>query len=151
MCQHSQSIRLRLRPKGIMYLKYQRVRMLTLIIILMIWRIFLCCCQWIEFVSSYLENDARKLTENEKNIKGAWVLISKPTVFCTILLPCMNFQLILPCQQQLDYVFSSSAIALRIRLSWNWWKKVHTNRIRAQAQELLEVYTSDFWLQLMFS
>lgn len=89
--------------------------------------------------------------KRKKNIKGAWVLISKPTVFCTILLPCMNFQLILPCQQQLDYVFSSSAIALRIRLSWNWWKKVHTNRIRAQAQELLEVYTSDFWLQLMFS
>lgn len=69
MCQHSQSIRLRLRPKGIMYLKYQRVRMLTLIIILMIWRIFLCCCQWIEFVSSYLENEARKLTENEKKHK----------------------------------------------------------------------------------
>lgn len=66
MCQHSQSIRLRLRPKGIMYLKYQRVRMLTLIIILMIWRIFLCCCQWIEFVSSYLENEARKLTKKHK-------------------------------------------------------------------------------------
>lgn len=66
MCQHSQSIRLRLRPKGIMYLKYQRVRMLILIIILMIWRIFLCCCQWIEFVSSYLENEARKLKNKHK-------------------------------------------------------------------------------------